>query len=330
METGGLFMGNSKSAFKHFLKKCISIAVIAICIIPLLFLLITGINSKFNNNYVAALPLKYNTLKNTAGPKIIIIGGSSAGYGINTNLLKEKTGYNVVNLGLHAGFGQLFNTELAKNYIGENDIVLLGYEYVLSKDVFEKLGNVELIMEGIDNHLEIYKEIPLKKMPEILGNLPHYSLEKLLKVRSENEITTGKYFDNKGNIIYPRDSCIGENGNYDNTKETEEKFKITPNNVKYLQELKTYIKDKNASVYFIAPPLMKEALEADEEVLKKYAETLELKTGIMYISDPTDYLFSSDCMYDTRYHCNDKGEIKRTELLAEDLKKITENQTGKQ
>lgn len=320
---GDLFMETSRSGFYHFIKKCAVILFVAIIFFVFFFFLITGCGSKFGDSYVAALPLKYKVLVNTESPKIIIVGGSSAGFGIDSNLLRSRTGYNVVNLGLHAGFGPLFNTELAKDHINEGDIVLLGYEYNLSEDSFKKLGDVNLIMQGIDNHLELYSTIPLENMPEILGNLLNFTISKV----TANANTPGTYsrssFDDNGNMILPRDSYFRD---YEENKNiykelSEESLKIYSSNIAYLKELKAFIESKNASVYFIAPPLLKDSLVCDYSALTDYTVSLEQETKIPYISDPLDYLFDKYYMFDTIYHCNKEGEIMRTELLASDFNK---------
>ena len=83
----------------------------------------------FATSYQSAIQDKFKILKETNEPKIIIVGGSNAAFGINHQMLEEATGYKVVNLGLHAGFSQLFPSELSKANINRGDIVLLAYEH---------------------------------------------------------------------------------------------------------------------------------------------------------------------------------------------------------
>ena len=317
-------METSEKALTHFLKKGICILLSALALILCLFFAVTGSPDRFQDTYVGALPLKYETLQRTEGKKIIIIGGSSAAFGIDEALLKAETGYEVVNLGLHAGFGPLFNTEIAKSGIQAGDIVLLGYEYELSQDAFQKLGDVNLIMEGIDSHLAIYRSIPLRNFPEILGNLLHYAMDKL----EGPSDTVGTYardsFDAAGSMILPRKTGLSD---YEDNKDhygiiTEEKLGLTEGNRDYLRNFKAFTEEKGASVYLIAPPLLKEACTPDAAALRQYALDLEKETGIPYLSDPAAYLFPGDWMFDTIYHCNDLGERERTRLLSAELKNL--------
>ena len=80
-----------------------------------LFVSIVAIpNDVFYDHYMKMLSTKYDTLKNTDSPKIIIISGSSAAFCLDGDMLADRTGMNVVNTGLHAGIGARFEAEMSK------------------------------------------------------------------------------------------------------------------------------------------------------------------------------------------------------------------------
>lgn len=282
-------------------------------------------DARLNLTYESAIQRKFEKLKNTNEPKIIVLGGSNAGFGINTDLLEKETGYAVVNMGLHGGFGQLFNTEIAKNYIRNGDIVILAYEYGISDAIFEKFGDLNLIMCGINGNLDMYKELPLKNIPEVLGNIPSYAKYKIQKKIDLSSVYSINSFDEYGNLIYKRDGSampdyennVDEYGGlvYGDTLLSED------NNFEYLIDLRKFVEKRGATIYFSAPTLLKNSYRGTEENLLHYYEQIEQITEIKCISNPCDYLFPIEYMYDTNYHCNDEGEIKRTELLANDLKR---------
>lgn len=72
----------------------------------------------------------------------------------------------------------------------------------------------------------------------------------------------------------------------------------------------------------IAPPVLSDAINCDYSLLEPYYSIIQQETGIPCISDPLDYIFDAYYMFDTIYHCNNMGEMKRTKLLVEDLKKV--------
>ena len=67
--------------------------------------------------------------KNITSRKIIIIGGSNALFGINSELIKKKTGLPVVNLATQAGLDIDFLYYKIKQHIKEGDVVVLPLEF---------------------------------------------------------------------------------------------------------------------------------------------------------------------------------------------------------
>lgn len=132
----------------------------------------------FYSSYQSLIQDKYRILKETNEPKIIVVSGSSSAFGLDQKMLEDASGYKVANLGLHAGFGHLFYSELAKANINEGDIVLLGYEHNWWCD-FNNLST-DLIMSGIDDDIEMYTRIPIKKWPDFIGYIFKYAEKKIL------------------------------------------------------------------------------------------------------------------------------------------------------
>jgi len=296
--------------------------LLGVLVVGIITLSTLGGKSGFEDTYQSAIQRKYEKLKSIEGPKIVILGGSNAGFGFDSVLLEEETGYPVANMGLHAGFGTLFNTEIAKRYIGQGDIVILAYEYRVGSKEFENLGDVNLIMTGIDNKLEMYRELPLKSLPVILGNLLPYLQEKVHRPHTDTGAYSSASFDEFGHMILKRERFVID---YDNNVEkygtVRGKNLSKPNDqLVYLKEYKKYVEGKGASVYFTAPVLLDKAYKGTAQDLLNYAHEIETITGIPFISDPNDYLFSSDDMFDTVYHCNEKGAKRRTELFLNDLR----------
>lgn len=321
-ETEASFMGISNKKGFVLIKKLVAILLLSGLVFSAITFAILSGPATFSDTYQSVIYRKYEQLKNTEGPRIIIVGGSNAGFGIDSEYVSQKVGMPVVNMGLHAGFGPLFNTNIVKNHIQEGDIILLAHEYGLSSTALEKLGDLDLIMAGIDNHPEIYLDLPLKNYPEILGNLFSFAEYKASKKESATGVYSSASFDEKGNMILPRASFIIQN--YAEKTDVYGQIKgnqllPTDDNFEYLNNFRKFAEKKGASVYFVAPVLLKDAYVGTEQQLLDYKEGLEERTEIPYISDPNDYLFPSDYMFDTIYHCNEKGEQKRSELLANDI-----------
>lgn len=158
----------------------------------------------FHDSYQSLIQDKYRILKETNEPKIIIVAGSSSAFGLDQEMLEKASGYKVANLGLHAGFGHMFYSELAKANINAGDIVLLGYEYKWQQGI--TLGNQDLIMSGIDDNLEMYTRIPIKEWPYIIGYIFQYAEIKNNYAGPPERIYSREAFDSDtGQMIMARD-----------------------------------------------------------------------------------------------------------------------------
>lgn len=311
---------------KRFIKDICLILLLSGAMLICVFLsIVLTPKEVFRTSYQSVIQDKYKNLLETDSPRIIIVGGSSAGFGIDEKMLESETGYHVVNLGLHAGFGGLFNTELIRGNLREGDIVLLAYEYGWHSDGYFKTLGTDLIMSGIDDKLSMYRQIPVNKYPEILGYLFTFAGKK----RTFQAVTEGIYsrssFDENGRMILDRPSYMIEdyykNKDYYGSENLAD-MEISSYSIEYLTEIKKYVESKKAKVYFISCPLLEEANESTEQDYYRLRKLEEEKIGIEYISDPTKYIFPSKLMFDTIYHCNNAGEKYRTKLLIQDLKKV--------
>lgn len=272
----------------------------------------------FDSSYQSVIQDKFRILQSTNDPKIIVVAGSNAAFGLNQKMLASATGYKVVNLGLHAGFGHLFYSELAKANINKGDIVLLGYEYGWQdEDGFRNLG-ADLIMSGIDDNISMYRYIPIDKWSIFLGYLFTYA-----NTKNAYQPVTGQYsrdaFDSAtGQMTFIRDYTMEYDAEQYGTVDISN-VTISSQSIHYLKNFKKYVESKGASVYFIAPPLLIDSVTCNYDEFEKLKVLEEENIGIKYISDPVQYLYPAKLMSNSLYHCNTAGESVRTQMLIDDL-----------
>ena len=308
---------------KQYIKYLTAVLILAFVIFEvIIFAIICYPKDVFDSAYQNVIVDKYRILQNTESPKIIVVSGSSSAFGLDQELLEKESGYNVVNLGLHASFGHLFNSELAKENINRGDIVLLGYEYIWQdEDGFESLGQ-DLIMTGIDDNIDIYKHIPVDHWKDFVGFIFKYA-EKKYSFGGSSGIYSREAFDQQtAQMTMDRQYVMG-------VPYKKEAFgiiditgvQISENSINYLSEYKKYVESRGANVYFISPPILKRAIACDYQEFENLKEQEIELIGIPYISNPEDYFFEDEYMSNSIYHCSTKGEKKRTELLIKDLRR---------
>lgn len=305
---------------KQYIKFVFLTAVLTIIFLEAIILgIICKPKNVFHSSFQSVIQDKYRILLETNEPKIIVVAGSSSAFGLDQAMLEEASGYKVVDLGLHAGFGYLFYSEMAKSNINEGDIVLLGYEYGWEKESgFDQLG-ADLIMTGFDDNIEMYTLIPPRKWKTVVGYLFTFARDKN-SYKPMTGIYSREAFDSEtGQMTMVRDYNIEytpeEHGTVDISNVT-----ISENSIKYLKDFKEFIERKGATVYFIAPPLLIDCVVCDYGEFDRLKELEEEQIGIPYISDPVAYLYPSGLISNTIHHCNSAGEKVRTEMLIEDLR----------
>lgn len=84
--------------------------------------------------YLASFEDKLALLEQDSPPRIIIVGGSNAAFGVYSPLFVEAFDRPVVNIGLHGGAGLDFYLCVVRQHVREGDLVVLLPEYALLSD----------------------------------------------------------------------------------------------------------------------------------------------------------------------------------------------------
>ncbi len=276
----------------------------------------------FRSSYQSLIQDKFRILKETDEPKIIMVAGSSSAFGLDQEMLEQATGYKVANLGLHAGLGAVFYTGLSKANINEGDIVLLGYEDGWNRPGYFDYIDVKLVMSAIDNHIEMYRYLPIRIWPQIIGSLFDYAYTKQAFQPATGNYSRDAFDPETAQMTFPRNEIMygyrdgGEM--YGGTINIEDP-QIAPDVKKYITEYKKFVESKGASIYFVSAPKIGEGIVGDLSNLETLKENEEKEIGIEYISDPCAYAFPEDLMSNALFHCNTRGEKYRTKLLIHEL-----------
>lgn len=302
------------------------LVMIFIITLPVNALLIYGNfmqENKYSESFYAGMKIKYDRLKETEGERIIIIGGSAVAFGLRTDELESATGKTVVNFGLYARLGIKAMTELAKPYIKEGDIIIIIPE--LSSETYSDNIDYNILLKCLEN---IDKSIYLKTFgfedkTNLFTNYFSFVFERAkgdvnpiapYNIESFNEYGDIESDEVKINILpsfYDESQLIVPDKTWINKE-----FKD------YINSFVKYAEKKNAKVYFSFSPSNVRALytEKTEEFEKVLSDSLDCEV----LGNVKDFMYNSDCFYDTNYHMNYSGSFAYTKTLA-DLIKEKEN-----
>ena len=317
-------------------------------LLPLLFVGVcaVGIPAKYDATYMGELKYKYGRLASVRGPKIVLIGGSSAAFGMDSSLIeKEFPEYEVVNFGMYAALGSRMMLDLAQGSIGDGDIVIFMPE--INEQTLSDFTDGAYALQGLDGAWELLGRIRPDLYPSILGAMPAFAMEKLKYHLAKTLPEPGE--------LYRRDS-FNEYGDIDNEsvsqnimpEEYDPDLPVVMSDALPTEEFTAYLNDygrklskKGASFYYHFCPVNElsvtgsagigssgaehsegvvNARSSVEQLTMDFYAHLDQVLDFPVLGDPRDAVMESGWFYDTNFHLNQAGRTLFTRQLVRDLK----------
>lgn len=302
---------------KFLLRTLLFCFLLFLCVNALLFL------AARNNDFIGGICLKHKTLTQTESPKIILVGGSGVGYSIDSELLRKKTGKQVVNMGLYAQFGLRYMCEEIKDDIRPGDAVFIIPEYSQFYLFFEGwTGLNELIFVHPQSltHLKTRQQFKT-----VAKSFPRFYQRKIGRLGSDLYELVGKkneernYFDAHGDYIghlEKTDSIdLSKHGLFPPFVQPKN-LRFNPAVIPYLNDYADFIESKGAQMYFLFPTVPQEKLAKQAAFAQKIEKELKQKATFPILNTPENAALPLSDFYDTVYHLRKPGRRARTEKTA--------------
>ena len=286
----------------------------------------------YGDTFVGVLKDKYERLYSIEEPKIVIIGGSSVPFGIDSEMIEESMQMPVVDFGLYADLGTKLMLDLSEGAIREGDIIILAPE--LNAQTLSLYFNGKTTHQAFDNNRELYGSIKSDDIGSMIGTAFSYTMDKIPYLVGKKDYPKNdgayqkEYFNVYGDNSYVRENNImgGVNPSihfnfhcdYSDATTTEyEEF------IQYLNRYIDYATRKGATVYYSYAPMSDRAImdAVTEEDIDAYVTNLAAHLHCRIISDIDDYIMDDRYFYDTEFHLNSAGTVVRTVHLIDDLKR---------
>lgn len=307
-----------------------AVTVLAI-MIPIAFL--AGIAfiapPQYSNTFLGELSDKYERLYSIEDPKIVVIGGSSTAFGLNSELLSEYMGMPVVNFGLYATLGTKVMLDLSEDAIGEGDIVVIAPE--TDEQTLSLYFNAETMWQALDSNASMLKHISSDNAGDLVGAFFGYASKKLGYLLSTAPNPEGVYnhasFNEYGDIVYERPSNIMTLGYDPNMTVNFSPEMFDEDFIDYLNIFIDKARKNGAEVYYSFPPINKSCVSdgVTEDTLFDYYDFICRNINCDVISNINDYIMDENYFYDSNFHLNDSGVTVRTATLISDLYKAMGN-----
>jgi hypothetical protein len=275
-----------------------------------------------SQSYHAAIYDKHARLEKLGSPKIILLGGSNLTFSVDSKMLHDSLGYEVVNMSLHAGYGLHYMLNEVKENIGENDIVIAAPEYdlFLTSSHYGDATTAELLF--------VYPQ-GAGYFDQPFGLITHWKpcisiSQGMVKrfVRNTQKSNDGVYSRDAFNEYGDDVGHLQAESFFANEKHEIRCLEMENFNEATLAELSDFaslIKSKKARFFISCPSLAASVYDSvgANVIFKKLSDA-----GLPVISHPDEYVFADTLIYDTRYHLNAQGRESRTKKLIGDLRVV--------
>lgn len=289
-----------------------------------------GSQDATNNDYLYTLKDKIELLKTTPSPRIVFAGGSNLAFGLNSEFVKQETGFNPVNLGLHGRLGIYPLIRMLEKHVRDGDTVVLAPEYSIlfaSPGCTEPIGIEayrtwpgcrEFIQPDIDQPLPelVPQPSPLKWLAETV-----YRARKRLSTTSRDlDPDSGTYqrnsFNQYGDHVAHHHIAAPEFNESEFQEINESCFQ---NVAERLNAFHQFCNSRNVRVVLTQPPSMRSKTKKHPGWGNEVQKLFDSRVTIPVITDFKLLTFDDDLFYDSSSHLTQLGAEIRTRIICDQL-----------
>ena len=290
---------------------------------PLLITLMIGFLSApvYEDSFVGVLDEKLERLDSIEEEKIVVIGGSSVAFGIDSELIEKYTEMPVVNFGLYASLGTKLMLDLSRKSINQGDIVIIAPE--MDPQTLSLYFNADTTLKALDGSFKYLSRLKADDFFKILASSWDFATGKINQGNTpieKSDVYHASSFNEYLDIEYPREYNIMY-ANFDpNLEITLDESIVSGEFIDYLNEYIAFCKKRGARVYFSWCPMNSLAVTNESNTsIREFESFMKSKINATFISDIEDYILEPEYFYDTNFHVNDEGMKLHSANLARDI-----------
>ena len=260
--------------------------------------------------------------------KMIIVGGSSVAFGIDSEEIQKSSGMEVINFGCIVGIGPEMILEPLKPSLSEGDIVLLCWEYGLYR--FDRTDtNITYLNLLFGQQSTLRQTYPLEVKLKLKLAIPasHVRESFAHALNPYGNLDLYRYiwnFDSRGNHRSNQEQIITENelkrqplsSLLTETVITKDVHEILSEFVRYCREREVQVLASWPNTFAHPDYIDNPTVKANFALITNYWESLEVPV----VGRPEDAMLAAEFFHDTHYHLNSKGVAVRTSTLIKNLK----------
>ncbi len=274
--------------------------------------------------YAATLD-KHELLEKQTTPRLIFVGGSNVAFGIDSQKIVGDSGYNPVNMGLHAGLGLEYYFREIEEKIKPGDVLLVSLEY--EHFVSQTPTLAERLFSTIESRPQNIRFVPLYFLPSMLdkafmqfGGMLRNTQKSLSGSVEQDKIYRRSSFNTVGDMIEHHshesvDLSRKDKANVDN---------VTPqtvmNAVQLLNQFNKKAEIKGAKVFYSYSPLLRRVFDNYTSEITLIRTIMKSDAKVTVIDSPKDLALADKYFFDSEYHLNHLGKEIRAKHIYQKLR----------
>ena len=269
-------------------------------------------------DYMGGLEQKHTRLHSLPSPKVIIIGGSNAAFGIDSERLEEALCRPVVNMSIHASLGYRFMVDEVIDWIGTDDLVIVALE---QSGYSEPAKDNDMHLLAVDRFPEALGNIPWYLRPKVIAGIAVMRLQAAWKVLSgawtsdePDPVYRADGFNLQGDVISHLDRPRRDASRKARAEYREPKF--APEFVELTDALAQRVAEAQGTLVFAWPTVAQSSYEPEFHEAMRDGLVAQ---GYTITGGSQDYVYPDSSYYDTHQHLNAAGRQLRTSRLLDDL-----------
>ena len=282
--------------------------------------------ARFDTTYSAALQDKVARLRESDGPRVIVIGGSCVPFALDSARMEAQLpGYTVVDYGLYAEMGVTVMLDLAAPELRAGDLVILMPEQ--SAISLSDHVSGETLWQATDGAPLLLTRLSSARLPALAAAFPAFSAKKLYYTLTGGPQTEGIYtreaFNAYGDILQEaRPGNIMTDGYQADALIRFDGALLSDTFVDAVRAFAQAAEKVGATVLWHDPPMNRAALAPGTSVamIDAWREQLAARLGLECLGSPHRCLLESGWFYDSNFHLNGSGSLVFTKMLIEDEK----------
>ena len=273
----------------------------------------------YGDSFMGELKHKVSRLDELEGRRIVIVGGSAAAFGVDSELLRAAfPDREIVNLGMYAALGTTVMLDLSERSVRAGDTVVIMPE--ISQQTMSDFFDPAVMWQGLDGAYGLISRLPVDKILRLLGAFPEFAASKLrFALRGERPAGDGAYrrdvFNACGDVATPLASRNTMPLLWDDTSPVKLRAELLDE--KFVKRANEYALHTGADVVYCLAPVNELAVSGE---IGELYNALCAALSFPVIGNARDSVMDSGWFFDTNYHLNSAGKAVFTDSLIGALK----------